>query len=380
MMAGLNSEGFIPLTYDEIRTRIQSKLSAFSTGFDFTPESPDGQLIDIMSFELSQAWSEINQVYNSFDPNLATGAALRNIALITGTPYGAASRSQVVLDLVGTTGTLVPYGSVVKDATGNEFTTEFDAVIPASVQAIAVIPGPILVPANTVEVIGTTVVGWTSVTQTLAGVAGKPAETDAEFRNKRNATVLRNYTSVSETVSARLYELGIEQVTVVNNDTDTPFADGTPAKSIQVTVGEVVGATDADIARVILATKSLGCPAYGTTVVVVEDEQGASHSIGFTKATAVEVFIDMNITFLDPDISANAQTYIKEDIVASINAQLAGEDVIWSRLFSLITPYGKAQVNSLQIGLSLGSLASANIVMALDEYATIALGNINITT
>jgi len=379
-MAGLNSEGFTPLSYDEVRTRIQSKLEAFSTGFDFSPESPDGQLVDIMSFEIAQAWTEINQVYNSFDPNLATGAALKNIGLITGTPYGAATRSQVVLDLGGTAGVTVPYGSIVTDADGNEFTTEFDAIIPASVQAISTIAGPILVPAGSVQTIGTTIAGWTTATQTSAGTAGKTAETDSQYRNKRNTTVLRNYTSTADVVQSRLYELGIEQVTVVNNDTDIAFSDGTPAKSIQVTVGEVVGATDEEIAKVILDTKSLGCPAYGTTTVNVDDDQGNTHAISFTKATAVEIFIDMDLTYLDLDTATGADDRIKEDIVASINAQLSGEDVVWSRMFSLITPHGKAQVNTLTIGLSLGSLDTINIPIDLDEYTTISAGNINITT
>ncbi len=379
-MAGLNSEGFTPLSYEEVRTRIQSKLEAFNIGFDFSPESPDGQLVDIFAFELSQAWSEISQVYNSFDPNNATGAALKNIGLITGTPYGAATRSQVTVQLIGTLGTKVPYGSIITDADGNEFTTEFDAIIPASVPAIATVAGPIEVPIGTVTVIGTTITGWDSVTQTSAGSTGATAQTDVQYRNKRNTTVLRNYTGIADVIQARLYELGVEQVTVVNNDTDIPFADGTPAKSIHVTIGDVVGVSDADIANVILNTKSLGCPTYGSTTVAVDDNQGNSHDINFTKAVPVEIFVDMDITYLDVESSANAEEDIKDAIVADINSQLAGDDVIWSRMFSLITPYGKAQVNTLTIGRSLGTLDVLNIPLTLTEYSTTSIGNINITT
>ena len=50
-MAGLDNSGFTPDTFANIKTRIEGKLEALSPGFDFSPESPDGQFISIMTYQ-----------------------------------------------------------------------------------------------------------------------------------------------------------------------------------------------------------------------------------------------------------------------------------------------------------------------------------------
>lgn len=379
-MAGLTREGFTPLTYQEVVGRISARLQAFSPGMDLSTESPDGQLVEIFSFEVSQLWSELNSVYNSYNPDVATGAGLRNVGMITGLPYGAATRSQVVVDLVGTTGTNVPANSVVADAAGNEFTTTFAAVIPASVQVVAKVSGPTNVDAGVITTILSTIDGWTSVTNPIAGRVGALAQTENEYRNLRNKTVLRNFVSVEEVIKARLIEdLDIEQVAVVNNDSlGTTLPDGTPPQTIHVTVGEIdANITNENIAQVILNTKGLGCPTFGTTTVTVKDDQGYPHDVSFSRATAVNIFMDIEILFLDNDYGG-AEENIKADLLTHINSLDADEDVIWSRLFGIITPYSKAQVNKLELSTDGATYTAANVAVGADKYASMLLGNINI--
>lgn len=376
---GLTREGFTPETYADISDRIKARLEVFSAGIDLSSESPDGHLVDIISFELSQAWSELNLVYNSYNPNQAVGAGLRNLGLITGLPYGAATRSQAVVNLVGTLGTPVPHGSIVTDDFDNEFVTQLDAVIPASVQVVATVSGAINIDIGAITTIKTPVAGWSSVTQTLAGREGKTAQTETTFRNLRNQTVLRNFTSVGEVMSAQLFEtLGIKQVDIENND--QPIADpvtGTPANTIHVTVGEVGGVTDLQIGQVILATKGLACPTFGTTSVVVPDAQGHDHIVRFSKAVPVTIWMNIEVEFLSDDF-AGAEERIRADLVTHINSLLAGEDVIWSRLFGIITPYAKAQVNTLGLSTDGVKYKPANIVLSSVEFATTEAGNIGI--
>lgn len=379
-MAGLTREGFIPLSNQEIKDRISARLEAFSNGIDLSTESPDGQLVEIMSFELSQAWSELDLVYNSYNPEVAVGAGLRNIGLITGLPYGAATRSQADIDLVGTSGVVVPAGSIVADANGNEFTTTFNATIPATVQAVATVSGPINVDIGALTTLVSNIVGWTSIDQPTAGRIGATAQTENQYRNLRNRTVLRNFVSVEETIRARLTEdLGIVQVSVINNDDpNNSLPDGTPPNTIHVTVGEIDGAiTDEDIAQVILATKGLGCPTFGSTSIAVNDTQGNSHTVSFSKAIPKTVFMDIEILFLDNDF-AGAEESIRADLIAHINSLDAEEDVIWSRLFGLITPYAKAQVNKLELSDDGITYNASNLVVGADEYANTETGNINI--
>ena len=377
-MAGLTREGFIPLSFDEILTRISTRLDTFSPGIDLSPESPDGQLANIMAFEFSEAWAELNTVYNSYNPNMAVGAGLRNIGLITGLPYGAATRSQATIDLVGTAGTIVPIGSIVTDAEDNKFTTQLDATIPASVQVVAQVSGPIPVTAGSLTLIKTPVSGWASITQPSDGRMGAAPQTEVAYRNLRNRTVLRNFVTVEATIEARLFEtLGIQQAVVLNNDGLSALPDGTPPQTIHVTVGELSGVSDADIAAVILATKGLGCPTYGSTTVTINDVQGNPHDVSFSKATAENVFMDIEILFLDDDY-AGAEEAIRADLVAHVNSLVTDEDVVWSRLFGIITPYAKAQVNKLELSTDGITYTPANIVVTADKYAATVTGQINI--
>ena len=377
-MAGLTREGFIPLSFDEILTRISTRLDTFSPGIDLSPESPDGQLANIMAFEFSEAWAELNTVYNSYNPNMAVGAGLRNIGLITGLPYGAATRSQATIDLVGTAGTIVPIGSIVTDAEDNEFTTQLDATIPASVQVVAQVSGPIPVTAGSLTLIKTPVAGWASITQPSDGRMGAAPQTEVAYRNLRNRTVLRNFVTVEATIEARLFEtLGIQQAVVLNNDGLSALPDGTPPQTIHVTIGELSGVSDADIAAVILATKGLGCPTYGSTTVAINDVQGNPHDVSFSKATAENVFMDIEILFLDDDY-AGAEEAIRADLVAHVNSLVTDEDVVWSRLFGIITPYAKAQVNKLELSTDGITYTPANIVVTADKYAATVTGQINI--
>ena len=383
-MAGLTSEGFTADTLANIKARIEGRLKAYDSEIDLDPASPDGQNVSIFGFEVSALWQQLGMVYNSFNPNITSGQGLRNLGLITGIPYGAASRSVVHVFLDGVEGTVVPSGSVVTDAAGNEFKTSFNTTIgsvPTSVEAVATQAGIIPVPIGSVTTIKTVIAGWTAVTQPAEGVAGVLPQSPQQYRNLRNKTVMRNSQSIADVVASRLYELGLEQAAVINNDhpTDT-LADGTPPQTLHIVVGEYSGVTDEEIALAILNTKGLGCPTWSQSnfFVSVDDDQGVSHDVYFDKAVEVPIVVDMDLTFLDADF-AGAEEDIKQAVADDINSYLSGEDVIWSRLFGLITPYGKAQVNTLTIGKTIPGLAAANVVLTTYEYSSCATTDINIT-
>lgn len=378
-MAGLTRDGFTPSTLLEIQTRIKTKLEAASPGIDLTPESPDGQEVEIIAFELKMLWDELHLVHNSYNPDIAVGDGLKNLGHITGIAYETASRSQVELALTGTAGTQVPAGSILTDSNGYEFATELLAIIPSTVTAVAKLSGPILVPSGATFIISSPITGWVAATQAVDGIQGAAPQTETAFRNLRNSTVMRNFTSIPNTIQSRLNELGVKQVLVVNNDTGGVLADGTPANTIHVTVGEIENITDADIALVILKTKGLIVPTFGTTAVVVQDTQGNNHTINFSKAAQVDVYMDIEVTFLDEDI-AGATDNMRAALLTHINSLLTDEDVIQSRMYGIITPYGKAQVNKLEIGRAANSTAAANLVLTAGEYASSEAGFINITT
>ena len=374
-MVGLTDSGFEPLTYEQVKARLESNINAYNPGFDFSPESPDGQNISIFAFEIAQAFAQLNLVYSSFDPRVSTGQGLRNVGLIGGVLYASAGRSYAIVQLTGTAGVVVPAGSTVSSA-DSDWVTEFDAVIPASVGAIAMTPGQVPVTAGIITTIVDTIAGWTGVANAAEGNIGSEPQNDTTFRNVRNNRVMQGTNSPVDSIVAALFEVGIEQANVQNNDTLGPFADGTPSQHIHVTVAEA-GATDAEIAQAIYGSKALGTPTYGSTTVVVTDSQGTTHDIKFTKAVAVVIIVEIDVTYLDSD-SAGADDAIKEAVAAHINGLLAGEDVVITRLYEYITPYGKAQVDLLQIGNP--TLGTINIPLSATEFATTTVGNITVNS
>ena len=86
----------------------------------------------------------------------------------------------------------------------------------------------------------------------------------------------------------------------------------------------------------------------------------------------------INVTFL-ADEFAGAEESIKADLVAHINSLEAGEDVVWSRLFTYITAYGEAQINTLTIGELNGTLSANNISIASGQYTNLTADDITIT-
>ena len=377
-MAGLTRSGFVAESFDDIADRIKTRLEGFNQGFDFSADSPDGQLIDIMTYELSLVWQQLGLVYDSYNPQIATGAALRNLGLITGLPYGVADRSYASVDSTGTAGTLIPAGTIVTNDNGDEFYYVFANTVPSSAVVVAATSGAIPVPAGSITTIKSPLAGWDAITQPIDGTEGALAMTENTFRTMRQQTVMRNAGSVTEQMQSRLLELGLEQVSVYNNDKNT-VEDGVPANTVQVTVGDTGDKTDEEIAFAILRSNSMGCPTFGSTAADVDDSQGVTHTINFQKAVDVPVEMVVDVTFLSKNV-AGATDNIVSALVAYVQDLKAGEDVIWSRLFGLITPYSQAQVNVLNIGtVAAASPTTSNIAITPAEYSSLTTANVTLT-
>ena len=376
-MTGLTVDGFEPLTYEEVVGRIESKLEALNPGFDFSVDSPDGQHIAIMAFEISQVWDQLDLLYSSFDPRVASGQALKNIGLISGILKSNADRSFAFLTLAGVEGVAVPAATRFSNSDGQVFVSEVDGVIPGVIRVIADLPGPVLVPAGGIDTIDTAVAGLSGITQASDGEVGNEPETEQHYRNRRTESVMASTESVADSLRAKLILLGLDQVSVINNDGANTLDDGTPPGFIHITATDSY-ITNAQIAETILKYKSLGTPTYGNTSEEVIDSRGYTHTIYFSRAASIRVVLEVDVTFLGEDF-AGAEESIKASLQTYINALETGEDVIWSRLFGLITPYGKAQVNTLLVGEFNTTLGTANVPIQDNKFANIALDDITLT-
>src|SRR5688572_16080023 len=99
-MAGLTSTGFERKTIEDIKAEIEDEERLnISPTINTSSASVIGQINGIISSKLAELWELAEEVYNSQYPDSANGAALDNVAAITGTVRQEATKSTVTATL-----------------------------------------------------------------------------------------------------------------------------------------------------------------------------------------------------------------------------------------------------------------------------------------
>lgn len=139
---GLTNEGFLVKTLDVIRSDISIALQAvFGPSIRLDDQSILGQLVGIIAERMALLWELAEAVNSSQDPDAATGAALEQLCLLTGTLRPPATYSAVQLTLTGDPGTVIPSGTKVKTtSTLLEFSTSNGALLVALAAWVASTP------------------------------------------------------------------------------------------------------------------------------------------------------------------------------------------------------------------------------------------------
>lgn len=133
---GLTDAGLVVKTIGVIRDDLNAALrQVFGASVNLGDESIIGQMTGIVSEAFAKVWELIEGVNSGRDPDAATGAALEQICLLTGTLRPPASYSAVGLILTGDDTTVVPASrKLVTLSTGIEFTT--DSAGPVTITAV----------------------------------------------------------------------------------------------------------------------------------------------------------------------------------------------------------------------------------------------------
>jgi hypothetical protein len=218
-----------------------------------------------------------------------------------------------------------------------------------------------------------------------AGVVGKNIETDAELRVRREESIMLSGGATVDAIRARLLNNvpNIVQAFVIENDLDVEDS-GLKPHSILV-VAE--GGTSVDVANEIFASKSAGIATNGTTTVAVEDIQGVTHTISFSRPMvkpfniAVEVTRSNEVPFPVGGVDS-----IKQNIVDMFSRLAIGQDVLYQKIFTPI--YAVNGVADVQMGILFNADGVAsftdpahkfNLAVGFGEFATVALSDISVT-
>lgn len=129
-MAGVTLEGFQVKRLNEIIAGLKQNAKPIFQDLvkpgdevDTSDASTIGRLIGLMSLQFDECWQAMQEVYNAFDPDVATGAALDNIVEYIGVTRRLGSPTVVRASVWGQTGVTLAEGQTIRGEDGNRFTS-----------------------------------------------------------------------------------------------------------------------------------------------------------------------------------------------------------------------------------------------------------------
>lgn len=349
------------------------------------PDSQDGQLLSVFASAINDCNNAAIAVYNSFSPATAVGAGLSSVVKINGIRRLVPSNSSADLTLVGPNGTVIVNGIVQDTVTGNQWLLPPQVTIDGSGFAVATatcsVAGAIIAPANTITEIVNPQRGWQSATNAADATVGAPVEQDGTLRQRQAvSTSLPALTKLESIVSAVLELPGVQVVKPYENDTGATDGNGIPGHSIALVV---VGGDSLAIATAI-ANRKLGAGTYGTITEVIIDQNGVPDTVRFSRPTTKRVIASLRITALTGYVSTTG---------AAIQAALAGwvsalpiggsvnlnDMVAAAKLPGAIGATYKIEYGNLTIALFGNALGTADLAMAWNQEAALAVPDISVT-
>lgn len=375
-----------------ILTGVQDEYkTAFGTDLDVSPATPQGLLISAETAARDQVVRNNAALANQINPNIAGGIFLDAICALTALERDKATRSTVTATLTGVDGTVIPEGSRAQTPSGAVFESTGDVTIAsgtASVVFQSVDYGPIPCGIADLTQIVDPVLGWETITNSLAADLGTEEQTDQSLRALRRMTLAIQGVALPEAIISALYVVpGVKSLKFRENITaSTATIDGVSmvAHSVYACVD---GGTNLDVATALLANKSLGANWNGgVSVNVVEPTSGQTYAVKFDRPTAVPImaraWVRSDSALVDP-VSAT-----KEAMIAYANGEMEGElgFVVGAAVssFELAGAVNRSApgiyVQKVETSDDGGSNWSTDeIEIGIDQIATLAIADISVT-
>jgi len=248
--------------------------------------------------------------------------------------------------------------------------------------------GPILVLANTLNVIVTPIAGWSTVTNLDDGVTGRNAETDIELRARRNASLRISGSASIEAIRAKLLQdvANVTNVIGYENRTETTDGDGRPPHSFEMVI---VGGSSADIGNKLWQIKPAGIQTYGNDSYSVTDSNGDPQVMYFSRPTNVYIWIKCTVTVVDVGLfPENGLTAIAQALADFGSANFSvGDSIIYQRFVAPVFATVSEGVVTVAITLATsvssggpaGAYSAANVTIDPSEIGIFDLARVEMT-
>lgn len=236
--------------------------------------------------------------------------------------------------------------------------------------------------ANTLNNITGTVTGVTEAENFADATLGRNLETDTEFRARTKSSVSIAGGGFREAIITKLLNVTfVTSATLFENNGNATDTSGRPAGSVE---SFVEGGTDVDVSIGVVNSVSAGIRMFGNTEEVYTDSQGEEVTVGFSRLTKIEIFVDVTVT-TNTDATqgltypVDGDTQI-ETALATI-AFDAGFDVWESTLRKAVTSIdGVIDVTSLTFAKTASPINTVTISVLPTEFANVDSANVNVTS
>lgn len=300
-------------------------LSIYGSDINLDPNSPDGQLLNLLAQSKIDMLELINQVFSSFDPDQAVGINLDRRCAINGiVRSGGTYTIQPIAVTVDRALTLQGLSSsptnpfTIQDAQGNKYqlitTADFVGAGTSTLSFQAVEVGPVNSALNAITTVVTVTLGVTGVNNpTTALSVGVAQESDAALRTRRSRSVSIPSKGYIDGLIGSLLDIeGVTQAEVYENVTDATDLRDIPPHAIWVIVE---GGSSQDIAETIYLKRSLGCNMKGAIEVNITQIDGWILTIKFDRPISENLYIAFDVEAITGDVDLE---FLRTQILARL--------------------------------------------------------------
>ncbi|HET8689329.1 MAG TPA: baseplate J/gp47 family protein [Methanosarcina sp.] len=383
VLSSLTDAGFTYSDYPTTLTYVQNIFrTIYGQDIYLEADSKDGQLAAAFALAIYDTNQQTAQTINALSPIYAQGQQLSSSVLINGITRKGATASTATVTLSGTAGVQIT-GASVKDINGNIWTlANCQIQSGGTVDTLATCQtlGAISALPNTINVINTPILGWTSVTNSSSATTGINQESDSALRVRQSSSVSLPAITVLGGLYGALANLNtVLRVKVYENNTDSTDANGLLPHSIAAVVE---GGVTQDIINTIALRKTLGANTNGTTSGTYIDQYGISTVLKYYPVAYTDVYINISLTRLT-GWTVTIQNEIVTSLINYIASLAIGQSVLYSKIWTYANLAGASDnltynITSLQIK-STGSFGTADLPIAFNYAARLQSANVVFT-
>lgn len=383
----INENGLLIDEFSTIYNRLADKFKLiYGQDINLEQNSPDGQLLGIITNEIYDLQTLILHIYNSFDPDLAQGVELNKLLKLIAQTRRASTKSIVDITIVANANVTLPADYTIIDENKNEWVINAETTLISGTNIIsfnAVNFGAIEASANTINDVVTVFPEITSVNNPLPAEIGRDEESDVLLRKRRNNLLSVNSNSTIAGIYSKLFLLDtVTDAVIYENATDTYDA----AKDLTAhTLWCIIdGGPIDEITKIIATDKTIGTDLKGS---VTEDyietflkadgsTRTLTHTVKFDRPTEIPLYINLTVAKrLPTDI---IDTYaIKNKLVEklySINEKATATE-LYAYVYSAGNTFIASNLEVSKNNITFGNTATNDY----DEKFIISAVNIAIT-